>query len=151
MTVLRFLAVVLILLTIGCAPQASHGGPVRDHVSFIDALRARGLTVEPLSQIAASARLRGSGTALAISGGAIGPTKIDSYNYDPTDLRPIGDATKIADEDSAAIRATPERVIALRPFHAYRKERVIVIYAGTDAAVTGLLSEVLGPEIAASR
>jgi hypothetical protein len=44
----------LISLT-GCngsdAPTVSHGGPVHDHVSLVDTLRAQGLTVEPTGPI----------------------------------------------------------------------------------------------------
>ena len=148
LTVLRLLALVLI---VSCAPPSSHGGPVQDHVSFVDALRSRGLKVDPLSHFSSPAGIRGLGTRLAVSGGAISEATIDSYNYDPTDLRPIGDATKIAEEDTAAIRAADPRKIAPGPFHAYRRERVIVIYAGDDAGVTRLLTDVLGPEISASR
>lgn len=148
LTVLRLLALVLI---VSCAPSPSHGGPVQDHVSFVDALRARGLRADPVSHVPSPVSMRGFGTRLAVSGGAISEVTLDSFWYDPTDLRPIGDATKIAEEDAAAIRVADPRKIAAGPFHAYRKERVIVIYAGADAAVIGLLAEVLGPEFAGSR
>src|SRR5215472_3491286 len=50
---------------VGGAPQ-SHGGPVRDHVSFVDNLRAAGYSVSPSGDVQ-QPFLRPRGTLLQIS------------------------------------------------------------------------------------
>ncbi len=74
------------LLAVACAPTVSHGGPVRDHVSLVDNLRARGLRVEPVDR-ASLTLFSVPGTRLAVSGAPLtGPAEIVSFNYDDTDL-----------------------------------------------------------------
>lgn len=128
----------------------SHGGAVRDHVSFVDSLRARGLLVEiggPVRQ----PFLRPSGTELRLSGGGLAsPATIQSYNYDSTDLGT--DASAAAQADAAQIGPTgnpkTQSIGWVAAPHFYRADRVLVLYVGSDATVTKLLSEVLGPQFA---
>ncbi len=134
---------VIALLSTACA-TVSHGGPVRDHVSFVDALRARRVTVGISSEAPLQRDLRGHGTRLVISATDITQAVVDSYNYDPTDLAPVGDASRLAEEDAARLRTS----LPSGALHAYRRERVIVLYMGDDAAVKRLLSDVLGPQFA---
>src|SRR6266498_2391794 len=64
----------------------SHGGPVRDHVSLVDKLRARGVKVDVRESVH-QPFLRPAGTVLGLSGAGITkPAVIQSYNYDETDL-----------------------------------------------------------------
>lgn len=121
-------------------PVTSHGGPVRDHVSFVDNLRARGLTVTPVDSVV-QPFLTGDGTVLAVSGAGIRPTQLQSFQYE---------SAQAAAADAATI--TPEcnprhSVVSwLGPPHFYRAGRVLVIYVGSDPAVTGLLTDLLGPQ-----
>ncbi len=131
-------------------PIVSHGGPVKDHVSFVDALRAKGLTVEIVGSIE-QPFLRAKGTSLRTSGGNLKqPAELQSFNYDDTDLRT--DGLKAAAEDAAQIEpdGNPKtmRISWIAPPHFFRKERVIVLYVGSDSTVLALLTELLGPQFA---
>jgi hypothetical protein len=133
----------------------SHGGPVRDHVSFVDSLRARQLIAEPVRQVK-SDLLRGYGTVIALSGGTLPrPAELHSFNYDNTDLGT--DGARVAEEDASRISrdgtsATTPTGVVHETYdgapHFYRRERVIVLYIGDDTTVTGLLTELLGPQFA---
>jgi predicted small lipoprotein YifL len=122
----------------------SHGGPVRDHVSLVDNLRARGLTVTPLEPVV-QPFLRGDGTMLAVSGAGIGPAQVQSFQYE---------SAQAAAADAATL--TPEcnpgttRIMWVGPPHFYRAGRVLAIYVGSDTGMTGLLTELLGPQVCGS-
>lgn len=127
----------------------SHGAPVRDHVSFVDYLRGQGRTVEIVGDVQ-QPFLRAKGTTLRISGGDIKqPAEIQSYNYDPNE---IPDAAKAAAADAQNIGpdGNPRTMMItwVAPPHFYRKERVIVIYLGSDPAALKLLTDALGPQFA---
>jgi hypothetical protein len=133
------------------APIAqSHGGPVKDHVSFVDHLRGKGLTVE-IAGAVEQPFLRAKGTTLRLSGDGIQqPAEMQSYNYDDTDLGTNG--VKAAAEDARQIGPDgnpPTSMITwVAPPHFFHKERVIVLYVGSDPAVLKLLTEALGPQFA---
>lgn len=140
----------------GCGPLPSHGGAVRDHVSFIDNLRARGLVVEPIGEtgvIPFDVRA----TGLAVSGPGIdGRASMLSFNYDDTDLG--RDGARVAEEDASQVAGGMRVQVTSRgvplpsgPTHFYRKERVIVMYVGEDARMLGILNELLGPQFAGAR
>ena len=118
----------------------SHGGPVRDHVSLVDNLRSRGLTVVPLESVS-QPFLRGDGTVLGISGAAIAPTRLQSFEYESAQAA-AADAATFGPEGS------PKGVHVdwLAPPHLYLKGRVLVIYIGSDEAMTRLLTDLLGPQ-----
>ena len=124
------------------APGAvvSHGGPVRDHVSLVDNLRSRGLTVMPLESIA-QPFLRGDGTVLGIGGAGVAPTRLQSFEYESPQAAAADAATFGPDGNPRGVH-----VDWLAPPHLYLKGRVLVIYLGADQAVTGLLTALLGPQ-----
>ena len=131
-------------------PIVSHGGAVKDHVSFVDALRAKGITVEIVGSIE-QPFLRAKGTTLRVSGGNLSqPAELQSFNYDDTDLRT--DGAKAAAEDASQIDASGQpktmRISWIAPPHFFRRERVIVIYLGSDANMLAPLTELLGPPFA---
>lgn len=149
-------ALIATVSALACTPPTSHGGPVRDHVSLVDNLRARGLRVEPVAQIALPL-LSVPGTQLSASGSALATpaAELRSFDYNDTDLG--RDGRRAADEDAGRISADG-RSAALpggrvsttfggTP-HFYRRERVIVLYVGDDGAVLTLLRELLGPQFA---
>lgn len=122
----------------------SHGGPVRDHVSLVDGLRAKGFTVTP-AQSAKQPFLSVEGTTLSLSErGTQGKAAVQSYEY--KDARAAErDASKIG-PDGSTMRTMVVDWAA--PPHFYLKERVLVLYVGNDATVLKALSELLGPQIA---
>jgi hypothetical protein len=131
-------------------PVVSHGGPVKDHVSFVDALRAKGLTVEVVGSIE-QPFLRAKGTTLRVSGGNLSqPAELQSFNYDDTDLRT--DGLKAAADDATQIEpdGNPKtmRISWIAPPHFFHKERVIVLYLGSDANVLAILNDLLGAQFA---
>ena len=148
------LGIVVLALLVACGLQpsasTSHGGPVRDHVSFVDNLRAQGLTVEIVGNVQ-QPFLRPPGTKLRISGGALTqPAEVESFNYDDTDLQMNG--IRAADQDTSQIQpnGTPKTATVTwnGPPHFFRTQRVLVLYVGTDPAVLKLLADTLGPQFA---
>lgn len=121
----------------------SHGGPVRDHVSFVDALRGQGLRVEILGTVS-QVYFEPEGTRLGVSGGAIvGTAEVQSYNYKTV-------AAARADAEQLGPDGNPSTTMItwIGPAHFYRKERVIALYVGDDGAVTSVLTSLLGPQFA---
>ena len=134
----------------GGSPPQSHGGPVQDHVSFVDALRAAGYAVDPVGQLQ-QPFLHVPGTRLRISGADLtGPAEIQSYNYDDRDLGTDGLVTARADADQIQPDGQPRtaRVTWNGPPHFFRKQRVLVIYVGDDPALLGVLTNLLGAQFA---
>ena len=113
---------------------------MRDHVSLVDNLRSRGLTVMPLESVA-QPFLRGDGTVLGIGGAGIAPTRLQSFQYESAQAAAADAATFGPDGSPTGVH-----VDWLAPPHLYLKGRVLVIYVGADEAVTGLLTDVLGPQ-----
>jgi len=147
----------LCVLTVSaCGPAVSHSGPVRDHVSFVDNLKARGFTVEPIGQTRV-VPLDVPATGLAVSGGALrGRAVMLSFAYDDTDLGRDGqraaeeDAREIS--DGARVTNTTDAVpLPSGPAHFYRRERVIVLYVGADVEMLRVLVDLFGPQFAGAR
>jgi len=130
-------------------PQ-SHGGPVTDHVSLVDNLRADGYSVSPVQDLQ-QPFLHARGTLLRISGDDLSvPADVQSYNYDDRDLGTNGVAA--AQADAAQIQPDGQPKTASVAWsgspHFFYKERVIVIYLGTDAQLLSELAHLLGPQFA---
>ena len=130
-------------------PQ-SHGGPVRDHVSFVDALRAAGYGVAIAGRVQ-HPFLRPRGVVLQVSGPDLrGPAELQSHDYDDRDLGMDGLAAAQADtaqfQPDGQPRGAPFAWAG--PPHVFHRERVLVIYVGDDPAVVGRLTALLGPQIA---
>jgi hypothetical protein len=156
---LRLGLAVLALASAACAggstfgsipgPQ-SHGGPVHDHVSFVDALRAAGYGVAIVGRVQ-HPFLRPRGVVLQVSGPDLrGPAELQSHDYDDRDLGVDGLAAAQADAAQFQPNGQP-RVAGFAwagPPHVFHKERVLVIYVGDDAAVVGRLTALLGAQIA---
>ncbi|MDP9380011.1 MAG: hypothetical protein M3Q29_07660 [Chloroflexota bacterium] len=154
----RILIPVLILvLTVACTPSQlsqpaaqSHQGPVRNHVSFVDHLRSKGLSVEILGEVR-QPFLRVKGTRLRVSGGDINsPAELQSYNYDDTDLQADGVQVAEADTERIGPDGNPEGVMVhwVKPPHFFHREQLIVLYVGDDPSVLALLEGMLGPQFA---
>ena len=147
------LCLIVIGMTGACSaagPVASHGGPVKDHVSFVDALRAKGLAVD-ITESIAQPFLHPKGTVLRASGGPLQQAaELQAFNYDDTDLRANG--LQVAADDASQVdrdgNPRTMRISWIAPPHFFRRERVIVIYLGSDANMLALLTELLGPQFA---
>ena len=133
------------ILAVGCGQTAqSHGGPVRDHVSFVDTLRGKGVTVDIVGNVSQPFLHAQSGTSVRLSGGAL-PTPADLQSFD------YGSAPA-ASADAGQIQpdGSMKTVIIdwVGPPHFFRAERLLVIYIGSDASVINLLTSILGPQFA---
>lgn len=131
----------------GCsvAPEqrTSHGGPVSDHVSFVDHLRQKGFKVEVTGEVR-QPFLGAEGTLLRISGGELGkPAEVQSYDYEEAQAAKA-DAERIGPEGNPR----GAHISWVGPPHFFRKEKVLVIYVGDDQGVIKLLRELLGPQFA---
>ncbi|TMB61432.1 MAG: hypothetical protein E6J49_09175 [Chloroflexi bacterium] len=152
---MRWLVIALAITLTSCiTAPVSHGcdGPANDHVMLVDRLRCSGLRVE-IGDRVTTRSLRPTGTVLKLSGGGLQTeARVYSFAYDDTDLGTDGRAVAEADAKKFAPDGTladPGAVIAYDgPPHLYRRQRVIAIYAGSDAAVTSLLTRLLGPQFA---
>lgn len=145
----RCLLVLVVLVLSGCAPR-SHGGPVRDHVSLVDRLRADGYAVSPNGEVQ-QPFLRARGTLLQISGGNLsGPAEVQSFNYDDTDLGTDGVGAAQADAGAIQPDGQPRnaRVTWSGPPHLFHAERVIVVYVGGDPSLLREMQALLGPQFA---
>src|SRR5262245_49013533 len=131
---------------VGRVPQ-SHGGPVRDHVSFVDTLRAAGYSVSPSGDVQ-QPFLRARGTLLRISGGDLSArAEAQSFNYDDRDLVADGLAAAQADADQIQPDGQPKtaRVTWSVPPHFFHQDRLIVLYVGSDPRLLHELETLLGP------
>lgn len=136
--------------TTSTGSTVSHGGPVRDHVSFVDGLRARGVTVKVL-EAASQPFLRPAGTRLGLSGaGVSSPAVVESYNYDDTDLGTNAVAVAKQDADQITPDGTPKTVSVqwVASPHFFRAERLLVLYVGSDKAVLTVLTDLLSVQFA---
>ena len=130
--------------------RVSHGGPVVDHVSFVDRLRASGLQVQIVGAVRQPG-LQPPGTELRLVGAGLhGPAELNSFNYDATDQG--GDARAAATHDAGGIAADGTLRgggdIWQGPAHWYRADRLLVLYPGSDPAVRKLLDATLGGQFA---
>ena len=122
----------------------SRGGPVADHVSFVDALSGRGITVTIGDEMQQLFLYPESGALLLLEGpGFAGQAEVQSFEYaDPAAA--TADASQI--EPDGNLRTVMITWIA--PPHFFRQERLIVLYVGEDPAVVALLTDLLGPQFA---
>ena len=128
----------------------THGGPIVDHVSFVDKLRGARCTVDPVGSVR-QPFLRAQGIVLRASGcGLIRPAEIQSFAYHTDDLGT--DGLRAAEEDAREIGPDGQPVAIpvawTVPPHFFRKERALVLYRGDDPALLALLADLLGPQFA---
>ncbi len=142
-----------ILSLAACSSTASttpQTDTVKDQASFIDALKTKGVRVD-IAGTLDQPFLQAEGTNLRLSGGDLKqPTELQSFNYDDKDLGK--DGSKAAAEDASQIDSSGNprtmRIQWIASPHFFRKERVIVIYLGSDPNAIALLTELLGPQFA---
>jgi hypothetical protein len=118
-------------------PATSHGGPVVDQVSLIDALRKAGVTVSPAGKIT-QPFLSVEGQSLQVNG-----ESVQVYEY-PDESAVARDASKI--QPDATIAGTSIMWVA-QP-HFYRAGKLIILYTGTNAALLAALDSAVGKPFA---
>jgi hypothetical protein len=118
-------------------PATSHGGPVVDQVSFIDALRKAGFTVTPGSTMTQPFLSVGGQTLV------VNTESVQIYEY-ADEAAATKDASKI--QPDATIAGTSVMWVA-QP-HFYRAGKLIVLYVGTNATLLTGLDAVLGKPFA---
>jgi len=135
----------LLLTACGTVPQ-SHGGPVQDQVSLIDALR-KTVTVDISGTVAQPFLHPASGTTVRLSGTTLAnPADLQLFEY-PSAGNAQADAHQIRADGSGNATTIVDWVA---PAHFYIKGRVMVIYVGNDAAVQSLLQSLMGSQFAGS-
>lgn len=141
----RLLVVIALLITAcGTGPTQSHGGPVQDQVSLIDALR-KTVTLDISGTISQPFLNPQSGTTVRISGGTLTtPADLQLFEYHDASAA-SADAKRIS-SDGSGTAAT--KISWVAPPHFFLKGRVMVLYVGNDPAVVSLLRGVLGAQFA---
>jgi hypothetical protein len=117
---------------------ASHGGPVRNYVSFVDNLRAAGATVEPVGEVEQDF-FSPVGYVIKVNGA-------DVQVFEYPDAEAAGAEAALVADDGSSIGTT--MVTWVDAPHFYQLEQIIVLYVGEDIAVTTLLESLLGPQFA---
>ena len=119
---------------------------------LVDRLRCNSIKVDIGASVTLPV-LRPSGTTLLLSGGGISTqAEVQSFNYDDTDLGADGravseaDARKFAPDASLVDRS--QSIYYRGTPHVFRRDRVLVIYAGDDRAVVAVLTKLLGDQFA---
>ncbi|MCL5999606.1 MAG: hypothetical protein M1546_26605 [Chloroflexi bacterium] len=125
-------------VTVPATPVASHGEPVSDYVSFVDALRVRGITVKPAGDVSHEF-FAVAGQVLNVPGG-----DIQVFEY-ADEAAAQQDAQKVG-PDGSAIGTSMVTWVASP--HFYRVGKLIVLYVGNDARVTSALEILLGKQFA---
>ena len=127
-------------------PTQSHGGPVQDQVSLIDALR-KSVTVDISGTVAQPFLHPDSGTTVQLSGGTLtAPADVQLFEY-ASAAAAGADAHRIRADGSGTATTIVDWVA---PPHFFLKGRVLVIYIGKDRVVVSLLSSLLGAQFAGS-
>jgi hypothetical protein len=135
-----------LLVVSACEPtngRQSHGGPVVDHVSFVDALRREGYTVEILDEVE-QPFLTAVGTRLRVRGAGLEQgEELQSYQYENAEAAKA-DAARI--EPDGNVKGT--KIAWIGSPHFFLRGRVLVIYVGDKAEAIRLLTKLLGPQFA---
>lgn len=134
-----------VLASVGCngsdTTPRSHGGPVRDHVSLVDTLRAQGLTVEPTGPI--------SQPFFPIPGQTLEVNGKDVQVFEFKDSSATKSQAKEISSDGKSIHHTTIQWIS--PPHFFSTGKIIVLYLGSDAELLKKLETALGTQIAGAK
>lgn len=141
------------LLVVGCGTRAvappgdsptkqpaivSHGGPVKDYVSFIDTLRAAGAKVELTGEV--------EQPFFTVTGQTITVNAADVQVFEFADDATAQAAASKVGPDGSSFETT--MVTWIDSPHFFRTGRIIVLYVGQATDLLKLLSSTLGPQFA---
>ena len=134
-----------VLSSLGCngsdTTSVSHGGPVRDHVSLVDTLRAQGLTVEPTGSI--------SQPFFSMPGQTLQVNGQDIQVFEFEDSSSTESQAKEISSDGMSVRNTAIQWIS--PPHFFSTGKIIVLYLGTDQKLLKKLETALGTQFAGAK
>lgn len=119
-------------------PTASHGGPVEDYASLVEALRAAGATVEPADTVE-QAFFSVTGQIIKVNG-----ADMQVFEYEAAEAMEA-DASQVA-PDGGSVGTS--MVTWMATPHFFKSGRALVLYVGDDAAALELLASVLGEQFA---
>jgi hypothetical protein len=148
------LALVLLALNACGSTPVSHGGPVRDYVSLVDHLRAAGATVVPEAADNTPTVPTGETSAsyMSVAGQVItvNAARVTVYEYADEAAAHVESARISPDGGTfqPSRSASGASVDWIAPPHFYKAGRILVLYVGTDTAITTLLTQQLGPQFA---
>jgi hypothetical protein len=143
----RLLVFIALLLTAcGAVPgPQSHGGPVQDQVSLIDAVRAKNVIVDISGTVSQPFLSPQSGTTVRLSGGPLStPADLQLFEYGSASAA-SSDAKRI-NLDGSGTATT--KISWVGPPHFFLKGRVMALYVGSDPAVLSLFQSLMGPQFA---
>ena len=119
------------------------GGLIVDHASFVDALKREGYIVDVAGEVE-QPFLSVKGTMLRLRGASLSqPAEVQSYNYESASAAK-SEASKIGPDGNPK----GSQIFWVEPPHFYIRERVLVVYVGSEPQVTGLLTRLFGPQFA---
>src|SRR2546426_11774205 len=121
----------LTLLLAACGAGAqSHGGPVQDQVSLIDALRGKNLIVDISGTVSQPFLNPQSGTAVRLSGGSLtAPADLQLSEYGSSTAASA--AAKRISPDGSGTPTT--RITWTAPPHFFLTARVLTLFPGNDS------------------
>jgi hypothetical protein len=119
-------------------PQEVTQDPGKTVFDLIAAFEASGASVEPAGDIS-QPFFSVTGKILSLNG-----TEIQFFEY--ADAESAMEESKLIASDGGSVGTTMMTWIDVP--HFYLKEQAIVLYVGSDENTTGLLADVLGPQIA---
>jgi len=122
----------------GMMNTKSQAGPVTDHISLIDSLRANGATVTTAGRIE-QPFFHPTGFFIKVNEQSV---QVFEYNS-PEDAEM--EASFVSEDGSSVGTNMP---LWVGDPHFYQKERIIVLYVGDDPAIEELLESVLGSQFA---
>ena len=132
-------------------PIVSHGGPVRDHVSLVDTLRAAGATVDPAGTDAFADYFAPQGQLLTVNGERVSTFEFGSTEEANAAAEGVSaDGSHIAGPVTADGTSISTAVDWIIPPHFYKAGKLIVLYVGCDEDVIDLLEVTMGPQFAGS-
>lgn len=135
----------LLLSFVGCngsdTSVVSHGGPVRDHVSLVDTLRAQGLSVEPTEPV--------SQPFFPVPGQTLKVNGEDIQVFEFTDPSARKEQSEEISPDGMSIGQTVVQWID--PPHFFATGKIIVLYLGSDTNLFQQLESALGRQIAGAK
>ena len=118
--------------------EVTHGGPIEDYVSLVDALRFAGATVQPVEGVQ-QPFFDPQAQIVEVDG-----ERIQIFEF-------AGEETALAAADTVSAGGSSVGTTMLTwqdTPHFYRVHRLIVLYVGSDRDVLDLLQQVLGPQFA---
>lgn len=120
------------------ADTVTHGGPIVDYVSLVDALRFAGATVEPVEGLQ-QPFFEPMAQVVEVNGERLQIFEFPGEEAAQAAAETVAESGTSVGTTMLTWQDTP---------HFYRVDRLIVLYVGSDAGTLDLLQEVLGEQFA---